>query len=176
MRPAREREFEDIVLQRLEADRPGADGRSTLVLFTLARVANLVASDVESAIWRPAGVSYAGFRVIFTIWAVGPLEPRRLAELASVTRGNISSILNTLERDGYVVRTRGSADRRLVTADVTDKARDLWARLAPQQAEREAEWLSALTRQERIQLVDLLRKLATGAPDSRSNAETVEGA
>jgi DNA-binding MarR family transcriptional regulator len=130
---------------------------------------------VESAIWRPAGVSYAGFRIIFTIWAVGPLEPRRLAELASVTRGNISSILNTLERDGYVVRTRGSADRRLVTVDVTDKARDLWARLAPRQAEREAEWLSALTQHERFQLVTLLHKLATGTPASPS-AETVEDA
>jgi DNA-binding MarR family transcriptional regulator len=175
MRPAWEREFEEIVLQRLEADQPDADGRSTLVLFTLARVANLVATDVESAIWRPAGVSYAGFRIIFTIWAVGPLEPRRLAELASVTRGNISSILNTLERDGYVVRTRGSADRRLVTVDLTDKARDLWARLAPQQAEREAEWLSALTQHERFQLVTLLHKLATGTPASPS-AETVEDA
>jgi DNA-binding MarR family transcriptional regulator len=78
----------------------------------------------------------------------------------------VSSVVNTLERDGFVVRKRQSADRRLVTIELTDKARELWARTAPVQSERERRWMSSLTPEESAQLVALLQKLAFGGPAS----------
>jgi DNA-binding MarR family transcriptional regulator len=166
MQPSREREFEETVIARLKAEGRDFDPDAMVALFTLARVSNLVSADFDATVWRPSGVTYAGFRVIFTIWVAGPLEPRRLAELASVSRASVSSVVNTLERDGFVVRTRKSADRRLVTIELTDKARELWARTAPVQSERERRWMSSLTSEEGAQLVALLQKLAFGGPAS----------
>ena len=57
---------------------------------------------------RPMGWTWPGFRVLFWIWLLGPLEPRTIASLVSASRASISSALNTLERDGFVVRSRGS--------------------------------------------------------------------
>jgi DNA-binding MarR family transcriptional regulator len=56
----------------------------------------------------------------------GELEPRDIARLSGLSRAAVSSVLNTLERDGLVERSRESHDRRLVTVRLTaDGARRL---------------------------------------------------
>ncbi|MEZ5227398.1 MAG: MarR family transcriptional regulator [Acidimicrobiales bacterium] len=47
-------------------------------------------------------MSIAGFRILFTVWTLGELQPRQLARLAGVSRAAISGALKTLERDGLV--------------------------------------------------------------------------
>src|SRR5699024_8128679 len=93
---------------------------------TLVRAANLLANDLDSTVWRNFGLTYAGHRVLFVVWAVGPLSPREIARYASVSRASISSVINTLERDGFVDRERTSEDRRLVTVRLTERGRELW--------------------------------------------------
>jgi MarR family transcriptional regulator, organic hydroperoxide resistance regulator len=48
-----------------------------------------------------------------------PLTPVRLADAIGLTGGATSILLNRLEGAGYVVRTRGHADRRMVTLHST---------------------------------------------------------
>ena len=62
----------------------------------------------------------AGFRVMFCVWVGGEAEPRDIARLSGLSRAAVSSVLNTLERDGLIERTRESHDRRLVTVRLTD--------------------------------------------------------
>ena len=47
------------------------------------------------------------------------MEPREIARFSGLSRAAVSSVLNTLERDGLVERHRESADRRLVTVRLT---------------------------------------------------------
>lgn len=88
-------------------------------MFNLFRVSARLIGDLEQEVYRPAGLSAAGFRVLFTVWVFGELEPRRIADLSGVSRAAVSSVLNTLERDGFAERKRESADRRLVTVRLT---------------------------------------------------------
>jgi DNA-binding MarR family transcriptional regulator len=88
-------------------------------MFNLFRVSSRLIGDLELTVYRPAGLSSAGFRVLFTVWVFGELEPRRIASLSGVSRAAVSSVLNTLERDGFAERTRESPDRRLVTVRLT---------------------------------------------------------
>ena len=74
---------------------------------------------MESAVHRPRNLSTAGFRILFTVWACGPLAAHRIAVLAGLSRASVSSVVNTLERDGHVVRSREHDDRRLVTVSLT---------------------------------------------------------
>jgi DNA-binding MarR family transcriptional regulator len=48
-----------------------------------------------------------------------PATPRRLAEAASLTPSTITSVLDRLERAGYVRRTREQANRRQVALQLT---------------------------------------------------------
>ena len=154
-----ETSFQDQVKLRIEATGAQFDVEANRLLSTLVRAANLLVADLDSEVWRPFGVSYAGFRVIFAVWVMGPLEPRAISQLASVSRATVSAVINTLERDGYVARTRESADRRLVTVRLTEKGLQLWRDSFEHHNARERRWAAALTPAECETMVTLLDKL-----------------
>jgi DNA-binding MarR family transcriptional regulator len=134
------------------------------LIFTLVRTANIIATDFDSNIWRPLGLSYAGFRLIYLIWIGGPMETRTIARLDSVTRASISSLVSTLERDGYVIRSRESVDRRMVVVRLTDHSREFLRENFPTGHMRERRWVDSLTPSERTILIELLRKMIKKRP------------
>lgn len=52
-----------------------------------------------------------------------PLSPARLSERIGLTSGATTALVNRLERDGVVARSRESDDRRVVTLRATPAAR-----------------------------------------------------
>lgn len=157
--------FEALAVERAHERVSEANGEievdvtAMAVVFNLVRVANQFTYDLEVNVHRPAGWTWAGFRILFTVWIVGPIEPRVLAKLAGVTRASVSSALNTLERDGFLVRSRRSADRRVVTVMLTDEGRERIAETFKDHNVRESELLAPLSFDEQRQLADLLRRL-----------------
>ena len=103
------------------------------------RAAERVTLELETA-HRPMGWTWPGFRVLFWLWLLGPLEPRQIAEVSSSSRASVSSALNTLERNGFVERRRGLADRRLVTVELTEKGRSASPRRSPPRTRASASW------------------------------------
>ena len=88
-----------------------------------------------------------------------------LSELAGrllVTGGNITGIIDRLERDGYVYRERDKKDRRIVRALLTEKGFDLYKSFLPRYKEVMRKINSVLTTEERQQLQRLLKKLGQG--------------
>ena len=85
-----------------------------------------------------------------------------LAERLLVTGGNITGIIDRLERDGYVYRERDKKDRRIVRALLTEKGFDLYKSFLPRYKEVMRKINSVLTTEERQQLQRLLKKLGQG--------------
>lgn len=137
---------------------PDADLSAFAIAFTLIRVAERVTYSLETA-HRPMGWTWPGFRVLFWIWLLGPLEPREIATVASSSRASISSALNTLERNGLVVRSRGSIDRRLVTVELTEKGADRMAEAFAAANKRERDLVAGFSAEERRTLAELLGRL-----------------
>jgi len=77
---------------------PSADLTALAVSFTLIRAADRLVYDLET-VHRQVGWTWPGFRVLFWLWLLGPLEQREIASLISASRASTSSILNTLQRD-----------------------------------------------------------------------------
>ncbi len=152
--------FERQALARLaEEAETVVDPEVFAAAFDLIRVANRLMYDFETNVHRPLGISWAGFRVLFCTWVEREVEPRELARLCAVSRGTVSSVLNTLERDALVKRRRQSADRRVVTVIVTHKGRRRVKEAFELQHARERQWLGDLDRQAITSLVSLLRHL-----------------
>ncbi len=143
---------------------PGTDLDAMTVVFNVIRLANRLVSDLESSVHRPRGLSWAGFRLLFTLWVAGSLEPRTLARLSAVTRASISSVLNTLERDGLVERRRESTDRRIVTVVLTPAGRTAVEEAFREHNVREREWLAGLDGAEQRELGAVLHRLLDGRP------------
>jgi DNA-binding MarR family transcriptional regulator len=162
MSPADERRESDEILAlakaRIGEVVPDADLSAFAVAFTLVRVSERLTLELET-VHRPMGWTWPGFRVLWWIWLLGPLEPRQIADVASSSRASISSALNTLERNGFVVRRQGSADRRLVTVELTDKGAERMAEAFAAANRRERALLARLTADERRTLAELLGRL-----------------
>ena len=144
----------------------GFDLDALAVSFNLVWVTNRLVADLESNVHRNAGISWAGFRIMLCVWVMGPLEPMTIAYLSGVTRGSVSSVLNTLERDGLIRRTRESNDRRIVTVSLTPNGKRAIKRGFNKQNVRDRQWASVLTIKERKTLVSLLSKLTAYRPKS----------
>jgi DNA-binding MarR family transcriptional regulator len=147
-----------LAQERIQGVVPDADLSAFAVAFTLIRAADRLTYELEAA-QRPMGWTWPGFRVLFWIWLLGPLEPRQIARFASTSRASVSSALNTLERNGFVARSRGSTDRRLVTVELTERGTQQMAQAFAATNRREQELVAGFSAAERRTLADLLKRL-----------------
>lgn len=151
------------------------DQSTFAAMFNLFRVSARLIGDLEQEVYRPAGLSAAGFRVLFTVWVFGELEPRRIADLSGVSRAAVSSVLNTLERDGFAERKRESADRRLVTVRLTAEGERRLVETYRAQNRREQALLAPLSPQGLEGFSRSMRQLLD-APLPPRRAATADGA
>ncbi len=96
------------------ADALARDPRMAAMVRSLARLGRIVEQTGQHA-----GVSLAQYRLLLFV----AREPQRAGELATraaVSRPTLTSLVNTLERDGLIRRVRLADDRRGVRLEVTD--------------------------------------------------------
>jgi DNA-binding MarR family transcriptional regulator len=65
------------------------------------------------------GLNRTDMRALDIIGRAGPLAPTDLARLLGFTTGGVTTVLDRLERAGYVRRRPGSGDRRRLLVEVT---------------------------------------------------------
>lgn len=112
-----------------------------------------------------AGLTTGQFGVLEALLHLGPLCQRDLGEKLLRTGGNITLVVDNLERDGLVRRERGRRDRRLVTVRLTRKGEKLIRKVFPGHAKAIAEEMNHLTNAEQEQLRRLCRKLGRGVAE-----------
>lgn len=157
--------FVDFAVRKTTGELPSVDPVAMRLVLTLHRVTSALVYDLESAVHRPSGWSWPGFRVLFVLWLAGPLESKRVAELSGMSRAAVSALVNTLQRDGMVTRTQAEHDRRAVLLNLTESGHTAIVGAFRAHNEREQAWVSALTEPERATLIGLLEKLTNAADD-----------
>lgn len=129
------------------------------LVFSLVRLFNRLSQDYESA-HRKLGWSWAGFRVLNLLGAVGPMESRELIRASGSSRASMASLLTTLEHDGLVERARSEGDRRQVLVRLTsDGEKRLLAGIRVQ-AHCDESWFASLDERQQLQLEKTLTALA----------------
>ena len=151
-------EFEDVAAARVVNE--GLDPVTFRAMFGIFRLGGRMFNDLEARVHRPAGWSLAGFRVMFLLWVVGPVESFEIARLTGLSRAAISSAVNTLERDGLVDRRRESDDRRVVTVYLTDDGATRLESAYRAQNVRERELFGDLSDDELAKLTELMRRIS----------------
>ncbi|NTU60640.1 MAG: MarR family transcriptional regulator [Deltaproteobacteria bacterium] len=138
----------------------GADesGAAVDAFVKLLRAATSVSSRVHAHL-AEEGLTDSQFGVLEAISHRGPLYQRELAHKILKTGGNITMVVDNLERRGLVRRERDAADRRLVSVAVTPQGAELMARVLPRQLEAIRRELAPLSVEEQAQLGALCRKI-----------------
>ncbi|MGH2749624.1 MAG: MarR family winged helix-turn-helix transcriptional regulator [Actinomycetota bacterium] len=150
---------------RVEADHarryPGADKLATECVVNLIRTESLVVAELDR-LFRSYHLTGPGFNVLMIIQGAGrPLSPYEIGDRRLVTRGTVTGLLDTLEKQGLVRRTPHPDDRRMLWIELTDRGRALLAEVSHELFPAQAEMMSALSERQRDTLIRLLGKLQT---------------
>ncbi|WP_245916397.1 MarR family winged helix-turn-helix transcriptional regulator [Nocardioides gansuensis] len=100
-----------------------ADGMA--MVTSVVRAHQLLMERID-AVLRPRDLSFARYEVlrVLSFTRTGELPMARLGSLLQVHPTSVTSAVARLEKQGYVVRTRSDADRRVVLAAITDAGRE----------------------------------------------------
>jgi DNA-binding MarR family transcriptional regulator len=125
---------------------------------------------------RHHGLSAAGRQALAIIDGAGePLAPTTIADRLIVTTATVTSLLDTLERRGLVVRHPDPVDRRKLLVSITDEARRIVDQFLPEVVALQTAVLAGLSEPERKRMLRSLAVIRDGmaAIDPQS---TVAGA
>jgi DNA-binding MarR family transcriptional regulator len=150
------------VLARVAELPVDVDVAAMAVIANVWRAAHEARAQLERRVLRPEGVSWGGFSLLFNLWISGPdnpMETRALAVSIGCARPSVSSLCDTLERDGLITRQGDANDRRLVRVALTRNGRRLIEELFPRFNAGEAELVAGLSEEDRQLLATLLRRL-----------------
>jgi MarR family 2-MHQ and catechol resistance regulon transcriptional repressor len=111
------------------------------------------------------GLTLSQFSVLEALYHVGPLSQRAVARKILRSSGNLTLVIDNLERDGLVRRERDTRDRRVFTVHLTEAGRDLIARVLRPHVAGIVEVFAALSAEELAQLASLTRKLGLSLMD-----------
>ena len=103
------------------------------------------------------------FGVLETLMHLGPMCPGELSTKLLKSTGNMTLVLDNLEKRGLIRRVRESEDRRQIRIHLTPEGESLIRRIFPGQAQAITQEMSALTAEEQQQLGHLCRKLGKKA-------------
>ena len=149
---------------RVQELAPEIDLEAMAFVLTLHRAAGTVVYDIESTVHRPAGWSWAGFRLLFVLWLAGPLEAKHAARLSGLSRQSTSVLANTLERDGLLARSPQPHDGRLVSYGLTEAGLEAISSTYEEHNRREQLWASVLEPEELAAVTRALGKILAAAP------------
>jgi DNA-binding MarR family transcriptional regulator len=138
---------------------PGARRLATETIVNLLRAESLVSAELNRKL-RPHGLSIATFNVLMILeGAETSLCPWQIGERLLVTRGTVTGLLDSLEKQGLIRRVPNPEDRRSLQVELTAKARKLLGGLCGEHFSNEVEMTEGLSAREQETLVKLLWKL-----------------
>ena len=105
------------------------------------------------------GLTISQFAVLEALYQLGPLSQREIGQKILRSSGNITMVIDNLEKNGLVRRERSETDRRFFIVHLTDKGYNLINKIFPPHAAVIAENLGALTAAEQDTLGRLCKKL-----------------
>ncbi len=108
------------------------------------------------------GLTPSQFGVLETLYHLGPLHLCELAGKILRTAGNLTMVVDNLEKRGLARRSAGEGDRRFTRVEITPRGRELIGRVLPEHLRRIERLMSRLQPAEQETLAALCRKLGLG--------------
>lgn len=135
--------------------------QQVLALDTAIKLTRAAAS-LEACLFEGAfleGLTPSQFLVLDALYHLGPLSQGEVSRKVFKSTGNITLVLDNLEKRAYLRREREQRDRRVVTLHLTPGGELVIRRVLPQVAARLSALMSALSPQQQQTLADLCRTL-----------------
>lgn len=110
-----------------------------------------------------SGLTISQFGVLEALYHVGPLCQRDIAKKILKSTGNITVVIDNLEKRGLVTRVRDAEDRRFFTIQLTNNGEKLISEIFPPHAGAIMREMGVLSEEEQIELGRICKKLGLGS-------------
>lgn len=114
-----------------------------------------------------ADLTVSQFGVLEVLHHLGPLNQRAIGEKLLKSGGNITMVVDNLEKCGHVKRKKDPNDRRAVLIHLTREGESFIEDFFPKHLEKIKEEFSVLSEEEKKTLAELCKKLGTQKQDER---------
>ncbi|MCC5904750.1 MAG: MarR family transcriptional regulator [Balneolaceae bacterium] len=106
-----------------------------------------------------ADLTVSQFGTLEALYHLGPLNQRTIGEKLLKSGGNITMVIDNLEKCGYVIRKKDPDDRRAVLIHLTPDGKKFIKNFFPKHLDRIKKEFSVLSEKEKETLADLCKKL-----------------
>jgi len=132
--------------------------RALDAFIKLLRATETVTANTQRHL-AAAGLTASQFGVLEALLHLGPLCQRDIGRKILKSSGNITTVIDNLEKRRLVNRRREGEDRRFVAVHLTPAGRELIAGIFPRQVEAICSEFAHLSTAEQTELARLCRKL-----------------
>lgn len=125
---------------------------------SMMKAADNVSSYVHAHL-KNGGITVSQFGVLEALNFRGPMCQKDIAEIIRKTTGNMTTVIDNLEKNGLAVRTKDAEDRRYFTVTITQKGRDVLNDSFNEYKKNVSDRMSVLTVDELETFTAICRKL-----------------
>jgi MarR family 2-MHQ and catechol resistance regulon transcriptional repressor len=143
---------------------------SVRTFVKLMRASRAVQARTETLLTE-AGLTSTQLGVLEAILHKGPMTQRELGRKVLTSPGNMTDVIDKLERRGLVCRGPAASDRRLVLVTLTEAGTALIEGVFPRHAANIARAMAGLSAAELDVLDGLLRRLGMAAAQASCNTD-----
>lgn len=136
--------------------------RALSAYINLIRASDSLVSKASTQL-EQSGMTLGQFAVLEALHHLGPMCQHTLAKKLLRSGGNITLVVDNLEKRGWVRRERQKDDRRMIQIHLTPKGARLIAKVFPEHAAAITQIMKELTEQEQGELRRIAGKLGHGA-------------
>jgi DNA-binding MarR family transcriptional regulator len=144
---------------------PDASSKATECAMNMVLTADLLEKQI-SRLLQPFGLSPAtGLVLSILADSQTPVSPNQIADRLIISRASVTSLIDSLEKHGYVTRQPHQSDRRMLFIELTDAGRQVADQFRPVIHRNQYQWLKVLSGQEQEQLIKILHRLQAALID-----------
>ena len=134
------------------------DSLAVATFSRLTKTANVISSEVHKHLAKHK-LTTSQFGVLEALYKLGPMYQRDLAREIVKTTGNITTVIDNLEKNDLVRREREAKDRRYFMVVLTAKGQRLIKKIYPTHAKQIDQAMKRLTKAEQERLQKICDKL-----------------
>ncbi|MCE5168640.1 MarR family transcriptional regulator [Paenibacillus profundus] len=145
------------------SERIDRETETSLHLFRVFSKAFKSVADHSAAGCKVEGFNPTDFAVLEMLHHKGPQPIQQIGAKLLLQSGNVTYVIDKLERNGLLRRHPCAKDRRVIFAELTDMGHEEMNAIFPKQAQTLRRAMSGLTLEEKEQAISLLKKLGIQA-------------
>ena len=120
------------------------------VYIKLIRASESLSSRINSKLDKK-GLTISQFAVLDVLYNLGPLSQKDLGKKILRSGGNITMVIDNLEKQSFVERERSQEDRRFFIIHLTKKGKKFFAKIFPIFLDSVVKEFSVLSNKEQIE-------------------------